>query len=536
MNHRFESIRLCFLAILSTLGLSACLSGGGDSSSSGQVSGSPGAPAVTCASVTYAAPSGVANDIVFTFDKPYVCGQFANGDWWVAKDASGFVTITAITPNASAGKNGFEVNPSSPAQQAFDSTASVPFNAALMPALPLAVTGVSSVVKGVSKPVPSLPQLQFAAVLTVVNAPIANSSEVFRPGYFGAAGKVFYNVPSAAAVAGLPLGSHTAVGVPSAAGFTMASIVTRYRQVQLDHNSGFAGRDMHPADNMPDYGAQIATDNATYLLRMLLSDFNYSNATHRQALIGYLQMAIDIRAMAVGGSEWNADGGHANGRKLPLQFAHMVFGGTDFSNAIAASIFSEDRQVYRSVATGEVLWGRVFAATEVEYWRTTIGALGEAPPGGAKDIRDYYGRVDGAGYQLGQPAEYQGCCTSLPWKYTVLALYLLGLESPPASIPLPATSNLVEYVERWVNYGYKAADTITNINLTTGVITPVPHGLAVCARPLVPSAALYGVNYGPDGGGSCIVGLNNWTVLDNTSANGGGYGSVFGNELWAWYR
>lgn len=514
-------------AATSVLPLAGC--GGGGSSGAGATT-----TANVCSNITYAAPSGAANNIVFTFDKAYTCGQFANGDWWVAGDAGGSVTITSITPAASGDRNGFEVNPTSTSQQAFDINASVTYNAALMPALPLTVSGVSSVVKAVSKPVTGLPELQFAAALTVVSTPVVNSSEVFRPGYFGATGKAFYTVPSSVTVAGLPVATHTPVGVPSAAGFTIASIATRYRYVQMDHSAGWAGRDMHPADNMPDYGAEIARDNAVYLLRMLLSDFNYSDTTHKQALVNYLQMAIDLKSIAAGGGRWDADGGHGNGRKLPLRFAHMVFGGTDFSNAIAASAFSEDQQVSRSGVTGEVLWGKT--GIESDYWRTTRGALGELAAGGAKDIRDYYGRIDGGGYQVGISSEYQVCCTSQPWKYTVLALYMLGLETPPPSLPLPATNNLVEYVERWVRYGVKADDTTTNINLTTGAITPVAHGLPVCMRPAVPSAAVYAVTYGPDGVGGCIVGVNNWTGTNNTSANGGGYGNTFGNELWAWYR
>lgn len=521
MRNGYKISVLVFAATL-VLPLTGCGSGGDDAATTANV----------CPNITYSAPSGAANNIVFTFDKAYTCGQFANGDWWVAGDAGGPVTITSITPAASGGRNGFEVNPTSTIQQAFDSNASVTYNATLMPALPLIVSGVSSVVKAVSKPVTGLPELQFAAVLTVVSTPVVNSSTVFRPGYFGATGKTFYTVPSSATVSGLPVATHTPVGVPSTAGFTIASIETRYQHVQIDHSAGWKGRDMHPEDNMTDYGAEIARDNAVSLLRMLLSDFNYSDATHKKALVNYLQMAIDLKSIAAEGGGWDADGGHGNGRKLPLLFANKVFGGADFSDAIAASAFSEDQQVYRSV-TGEVLWGK--AGIESDYWRTTRGALGELTAGGAKDIRDYYGRIDGGGYQVGLLNEYQVCCTSQPWKYTVLALYMLGLETPPASLPLLATDNLVEYVERWVRFGVKAADTTTNINLTTGVITSGAHGSPVCMRPAVPSAALYGVDYGP-GAGGCIVGVNNWTGSNNSNANGGGYANTFGDELWAWYR
>ncbi len=582
---KLSSVLVVAMALL----LTACLSGGGGGDSGTSSSAAPGPVPGTCTSVTYAAPSGAANNIVFTFDKAYTCGQFANGDWWVSKDANPSVTITSITPTAAGGRNGFEVNPTTINTQAFDNTSSVPYDATLMPALPLSLTGVSSVLKtvaGTPTPPGNFSVLQFAAVLTIVDAPVVGSGNVFRPGYFGTAGKTFYPIPSAATVAALPGATHTPVGVPSLAGFSIASVATRYSGVQLDHHRGFRGRTTHPQDNMQDYGAEIATDNGVNLLRMLLSDFDYTNATHKQALINYLQMAIDLRSMAAGGQTWDADGGHGNGRKIPLLAANKVFGGTDFSTAIAASGFSEDQLVWRSPVTNEVLYGKS-SGGEAGYWRTTRGELGELPAGGARDVRDFYGRIDGGGYEIGDV--YQVCCNPKQWKYTVLALYLMGLETPPTSLPLPATDNLVEYVERWVNYGTKAADTTTSINLTTGVITSVPHGLPVCARPAVPptttaSTALvtgqrykiqtvgtttwttvgaadnnvgteftatgtaagtgvaslvetYNLNYGPDGLGGCIVGTNNWaTTIDNTSANGGGFGNTFGDELWAWFR
>ncbi len=526
--------------------LASCLSGGGGGGDSGSAGGAPAAPG-TCSSVTYAAPSGAASNIVFTFDKAYTCGQFANGDWWVAKESSPFVTITSITPAAVGGKSGFEVNPSTTTAQAFDNgNAFLTYNAALMPALPLNLSGISSVVKAVSYTGPSIPNivslLQFAAVLTIVDSPVSNSSEVFRPGYFGSTGKTFYAVPSAATVTGVRVGTYTPVGVPSVAGVPLSAVSARFQQVQLDHYLGFAGRLMHPRDNMREYGADIALDNAEGLLRMLLSDFIYTDPAHKRTLINYLQMAIDLKSMAANGMVWDADAGHSNGRKLPLMFANAVFGGADFSNAIAASRFSEDQQVLRSGVTGEVLWGR--ATTEDIYWETTRVRLsdpGVGVSGGTKDPADFYGRLDGGGGdEIG--ISYQ-LATSMPWKYMVLALYMTGLETPPTIIPSPANNVLAEYSERWVLYGVKADDFTTNINLTTGVITKVPHVPAVCARPFMPPARtgvptlVYGTDYGPNGAGGCIPGINNWKAVDNgPSANTGNPLSTFGDELWAWYR
>jgi hypothetical protein len=502
VRYRSETQR-SVLVIATALLLTACLSGGGGGGEEGTTSSAPAPapPPTTCASVTYDAPSGAANNIVFTFNKPYVCGQFANGDWWVSVDGSGTVTISSITPAAAGGMNGFQVNPTNTDRQAFDSRINFVFyDAALMPSLPLTLPGVSSVIKAVSVAAVADPQLQFAAVLTVVNAPITNSSEVFRPGYFASDTvgnpKTFYNT-SSIRVSSLP--RYTPVGVPSAATYPIAGIVTRYRHVQLDHIVGWTAGDLHPLDNMPDYGAQIASDNAVNLLRMLLSDFDYANPTHKQALVNYLQMAIDFRSMAAGGVFWGPDGGHGNGRKLPLLFAAFAFGSTDFSNAIALSSFSEDQQVWRGVG-GVALFGS--PTTESGYWQQALTGTG------ARDARDPYGQIDGGGAEIG--GAYQFCCTAKPWKYTVLALYMLGLESAWGN-----GNTLIDYVERWVASG----------------ATALPD---TCA-PYDGNPANYGITFGPNGAGGCIPGAGRYPASNGINPDGGFYGATLGDELWAWW-
>jgi hypothetical protein len=517
MNSIINSkILTAMLAGTIVLVLTSCLSGGSSSGSEGATG--PGSPTGnTCTSVSYEAPSGAANNIVFTFDKAYTCGQFANGDWWVSEDSSGFVNIVSITPVASGGRNGYEVNPSNTNLQAFDNTAEVPYDASLMPALPLRLSGVSSVVKAVSILAAGRPQLRFAAVLTVVDAPIANSTEVFRPAYFGAT-KTFYNT-SAIRVASIP--KYNATGLPSVAGFPISKVASRHRHVQLDHYNSWAGRDMHPADNMADYGAEIATNNAESLLRLLLSDFNYSDSVHRQALINYLQMGIDLEAMAKGGNIWPPNGGHASGRKLPLVFAAWAFNNSNFSNAVAASVFAEDRQVWRSPVTGKALFG-YDGGVEFAYWQSTVssdGGLDTASQTGASDVRDPYGYIDGGGYEVG--GSYQFCCTSKPWKYTVLALYMLDLEAAWGNGNI-----LIDYVERWVTSG-----AIAGGNALPGNI-PDP-----CA-PYDGNPANYTITYGPNPliPGQCITGTGRWPANNGIGVDGGLYDSAFGEELWDYYK
>ena len=246
---------------------------------------------------------------MFTFDdKAYTCGQFANGDWWVAPPTNGgSITITSITPTASAGLNGFMVNPASTGLQAWDKRSNTRYDPLLMPSLPLTIntttTPVSSVVKMASLPVQvSHTNEAFAAVLTVVNASISNSNTLFRPGYFGTTGKTSYTVPSVlpSQVGYYSVGS----SVPSMSSLTFSSIAATYQNVWLDFGGCWCSRDLHPADNMPDYGLDIANANTNNLLRMLLSDFSYTNPTHKQALINYLQMTIDLKSVAANGGSW----------------------------------------------------------------------------------------------------------------------------------------------------------------------------------------------------------------------------------------
>jgi hypothetical protein len=520
--------------------LASCLSGGGGGGDSGSVAGAPAPPAPpgTCSSVTYAAPSGAANNIVFTFDKAYSCGQFANGDWWVSKDASPAVTITSITPAFVGGKNGYMVNPSNTNQQSYDSTTPLgepPYVAP--PPLPLAVAGDSSVVKAVSIPAPNQwPQLQFAAVLTITNAPIINSTEVFRPAYFGAT-KTYYNTASIRAAA--RVGTYAATALPAVAGFPISAVANTYKSVQLDNFRLFTGGYVFPADNMPRYGADIAINSSESLLRMQLNDFNYSNPVHRQALVNYLQMGIDLKAAVDGGNVWPANGGHANGRKLPLYYAAWAFNDPSFIANVTPATFAEDTQLWRSPITNKALFGYEPVGTSAQradaYWSSTITSQDGAFPGlqvGASDVRDVHGYIDGGGYEVGD--SYQACCTSTIWKYVSLALYLLdpSIRAAWTSGNAPMNNVMTEYAERWVSVGAIAAGD-----------APIAD---VCAPYTV--AGTYGVDYGfngiDPGNGTlgCIAGgpPNRWPAKHHVNADsigsGGVYRSALGDQLWTWCK
>jgi hypothetical protein len=451
----------------------------------------------TCASVKHSAPSDPGNAIEFVFAKPYACGQYANGDWWVSAGTDDYVEIVSILPEARDGLSGFEVSPSSPSKQGFDRRVAG-YDRSLQPNLPLRLSDNASVVKAVSANAGKsncLPCLQYAAVLTVLAKPLANSAEAFRPSYFGKA-KFSYSVDSIGKK-GLPRLSASCCSTAKELSFN--TLAMRYAGVQLDHLGGWGGRSMHPINNMPNYGASIALDSSTAVLRMLLDDFDLAKPVHRAALIGYLQMSIDLLSMAENGVLWGPDGGHGNGRKLPLLFGGYLLGEDVFYKAANKSVFSEDEQVYFSAVANKALYGR--KCRDADYWMQQ--RLGKGP----KDCRDPYGYVDGGGQEIGDG--YQFCCTAMPWKYTALAIRLLGLEREWNN------DAFLQYVDRWVNHGAWAS--------------PDP-----CA-PYNKNPAGYGMHYGPTASGRCIEGAGRFIDKHGSKKGGGHYGSRFGDQVWQWY-
>lgn len=450
-----------------------------------------------CTSIKYKVPSGSGNEVEFVFDRPYTCGKYANGDWWVSTGTDGYVQINSILPAARDGLNGFEVNPSSGSRQGFDRRVAG-FDQTLQPALPLRLRGDASLIKAVSANVDKpncLPCLRYAAVLTVLTKPLFNSTTMFRPGYFG---KVKISI-SVDALEKQKLPRIPASCCSATKELSLNMLAVRYAGVQLDHLEGWVGRSLHPSDNMPDYGASIARDSSTALLRMLLDDRDRANAVHRAALTGYLQMSIDLLSMAENGVRWGPDGGHGNGRKLPLLVGGYLLENDRFFQAVKKSMFSEDEQVYFSPVANKALYGR--KCVDAEYW------MQQRQGKGPKDCRDPYGYIDGGGQEIG--AGYQSCCTAMPWKYTLLAARLLGLETRWGN------DAFIQYVDRWVTHGAWAS--------------PDP-----CAG-YSGNPADYGTRYGAKATGRCIEGNGRFTAKHGLNRDSGHYGTKFGDQLWLWH-
>jgi MYXO-CTERM domain-containing protein len=449
-------------------------------------------PAAAQDCATGSASSITQYGVTFTFDASHRCGRFANGDYWVAPaTGSSQVVVTDISPPFTAGRNGWEVNPSSPEANGFDDRIAG-YDAALVPALPYAASPDESLVKTVSVPDGEcrivisgnnyLTCLLDAVVLTVLAAPPeGDGADLFRPPYFGAA-KPLYRVadldtsllPSLAAPAGAP---------------SLDWVVGRYERVQLDHMSNWTGRAMHPFHNMPDYGADIGRDSGDAALRLLLDD---PPAARQPALVAYVQAGIDLFHMQLGGTLWNGGGGHGSGRKLPIALAGVLLHDDAMMAAVrdAVGTYAEDLQVYFGAGAGRALWGE--ECSEEQYWDVMETGTGN------RSCRDPYGWIDG-GEEPGGP--YQACCTTAVWKGTALALHLV-----PELRCVWDNEIFVEYLDRWVD-----------------------HGLWMQPDP-----------YSPSGRGAMDVdpsdGTGRFPAAHGTMRDEGGYGSSFAGAMWTMHR
>lgn len=434
--------------------------------------------------------------ITWTFDRAYPSGQFANGDYWVL----GPVQIVAMNPPAVPGRNGWMVNPTEFTHAYDDRTQlnriSPVYNAALQPTLPYVANPNSSVIKTISVD-PTLvtcrPCLKTAAVLTVVGSvPPENGKSTFRPPYFGTAKPMV-------STAGMRLDLLPSLAPPESAPpiQSLSALADRFKRVQLDHVlPTWLGDNMHPADNMPNYGASIGRDTGDSALRLML---NESQEAKLPALIAYVQYGIDTYYTLLGGMKWRGDGGHDSGRKLPIAFAAVLLDDPAMKSAVSKSVatksYGEDTQLYFSPpangGSGQILWGA--ECTEMQYW-TKI-----TTQSGRRDCRDPYGYVDGGSAEIGEA--YQFCCTSKAWKGTALALHLM-----PALEVVWNNPYFLPYVDRWVNFGVWAQ--------------PDP-----CALESPPTF-----------NGTCLPGSGRFPSKHGASKDSGHYGSPFADSMWRTYR
>ena len=395
---------------------------------------------IDAADIPYHAPStprGTATQIsqygiTWTFNQPYEVGQFANGDYWVI----GPVTITAISPasilSGTRTLNGSMINPS-PANGStqgydsamyggygpdFDAVLNVarPNNQALSAANPLIVQPGSSLVSSISLPeAGARVQLETAAILTVLAAPAPAGS--FRPPYSGSDKAIRFNTAqlNRARLAHLA----PVAGTPS-----LAEVERYFERPWIDHVPNWLGGYQHPAENMPNYGREIATEVG---IGALMLNLDFTPQEKETLLIRYIQLGLDLYGVVINGGEenWPPNGGHDSGRKWPILFAGIMLN----DNAM--------QHIGPGDGSGTVMFGedgQTFYVTQADIDRT------HSPDLRGCDLEEYqasdlglpeWGIVhssDPAADNKAWCAVYRECCTANAWAGFVLAAHIMDAK------------------------------------------------------------------------------------------------------------
>jgi MYXO-CTERM domain-containing protein len=228
-------------------------------------------------------------------------------------------------------------------------------------------------------------------------------------------------------------------------------------------------------------------------------------------VIGLVQAGIDTWAdNKMGTSFERGGGGNGGGLLFWYAFAATMLNSqemlTDLA-AVKAGDFFETSSYYRGTsingAPGAALWGQLAQGTEQNYWDN----LGEDPAvQDYRTIRDPYGYIDGGGI----PGTSYQENTSKPTVYTTLIMQVM----PALAHNWPLNADvMIEYGRRWMTHRAHA----------------VPD-------PCAPKAGTYGVNFGPDGRGSCIKGAGRLPQYDGTSAGISDRAQGFGEQMWTAYE
>jgi len=319
-------------------------------------------------------------EIIFYFEEDYPVGQFANGDFWVHNSGDA-VVISSIFPssqNNGTGRiiNGAMINPpdstfqgydSSPRDMGYSSSLNIdPGNTGTS----IVATPGSSIIKSISMESDAgRPIISDAAVLTVLATP--PSSDSFRPPYSGSNKQI---IATEADLDYSQLGNFARLGNEP----DINAIANRYRRVWLEHCTEWVQRDIHPQNNMPAYGRDIANSSGTGLLLLQL---DYTNQEKRDLLIRLVQYGIDIYGIARDGGNWYNNGGHNLGRKLPLLLAAKVLNNSAmlaYADKAKHFMFQDDQQhFYVSQTEVDIThspnWDPDERATPIPYTSSDIG-------------------------------------------------------------------------------------------------------------------------------------------------------------------
>ncbi|MDF3129358.1 hypothetical protein P0Y35_09135 [Kiritimatiellaeota bacterium B1221] len=278
--------------------------------------------------------------VTWTFDKAYEVGTFANGDWWVL----GPVTITEISPASVDDKNGNMINPPLNKNLSFDRRMqrnSFDAEANVATQLPLTVDKPASILSAISLEADTTkdnPQLDTIAILTVLMEKPAEGS--FRPPYQGDDKTILGNK------ADLNYEILRKLEPVEGAPEDLVALAEKFDRPYIELKLGWTGRYTHPKSNQPAYGRELAHRLGYGLLALQL---DVPDEQKEALFINLVQIGIDIYGAARLGGKWNADGGHNQGRKMPMLLAGLALNNQEilkYANAEEFMIFQEDQQTF----------------------------------------------------------------------------------------------------------------------------------------------------------------------------------------------
>lgn len=284
-----------------------------------------------------------------------------------------------------------------------------------------------------------IPQLQTAAVLTVLAEPPA--PDAFRPSY----------------VRGDKAVRHRAAELdftvlrrekPVFDSPPIESVATGFERVWLDHFPEWPVRYAHPADNMPDYGREMASLVGS---GGLMLNLDLSNEQKRPLLLRMTQLGLDQYGVLHAGGRWPGLGGHGSGRKFPILLAGLVlhdeamlgigekYPSVRRSAAVGDQFFAEDGQTFyvRETSDGVYNWG--FGGYTKEH--------ADLPEWGFNHASEP--NTDRAGWD---DNPYRRCCSANGWVGEALAARMLGLQGAwahPAFFDYMDRYMQVQHTEAW---------------------------------------------------------------------------------------
>jgi hypothetical protein len=443
----------------------------------------------TCSSITYPAPSGSRNSITFVLDKPYVCGQFANGDWFVVPDqADGSVVVTAIKPDYADQMNGWDANPDIKGHyyQSWDHRLG---QFREPPSLPYAATGGTSVIKIVSMTngCAATTCEQFGAVLTVLSTVPASPRTTFRPPANGTFKPLLST--SLLDLSALPV-------YPSSCCFgriNAAMALARSKGFRNNYSPDTVwGYYMIPADNVGyqrAWGGDMWLWDLEVLGYLMLDD---PPDMKLPVLIAYVQQGIDIWGAYRSGGSWNrGGGGNGAGALTTYVFAAAMLNQPDMlADVRAANMddFLEGLSFYLG-RNGVALYGADRDTIDA-YWGGV--ATGDAS---TRDMRDPHGYIDGG------PIPGTGYEANLANQVSYLSILLRAMPAFRDAWPT-TNSNLAAII----GFGKRYHD----------------HKTRTLPDPCAPAIGTYKRDYGPresnsEGFADCIPGSGRFPSLNGSN-------------------